>query len=92
MEEVLADGSYGELPRPITPAGWLEWSGHFALSTLYYGEYGNTGLEAGTSGRVKWSGVHMSLSTVDATRFTVRNFILGGSWLDDTGVSYTSGL
>jgi pectin methylesterase-like acyl-CoA thioesterase len=73
-------------------AGWLVWSGHFALSTLYYGEYGNTGLGAGTSGRVKWSGVHTSLSIVDATRFTVPDFILGDSWLDDTGVSYTSGL
>ncbi|KAM3244371.1 hypothetical protein ACQJBY_055982 [Aegilops geniculata] len=80
------------LDRSITPAGWLEWSGQFALSTLYYGEYGNTGAGAGTSGRVKWGGVHTSLSTVEATRFTVRDFILGDSWLGDTGVSYTSGL
>jgi pectin methylesterase-like acyl-CoA thioesterase len=80
------------LDRSITPAGWLEWSGQFALSTLYYGEYDNTGPGAATSGRVKWSGVHASLSAADATRFTVRNFILGDSWLGDTGVSYTSGL
>ncbi|XP_047078233.1 pectinesterase-like [Lolium rigidum] len=80
------------LDRSITPAGWLEWSGQFALSTLYYGEYDNTGPGAVTSGRVKWSGVHTSLSTADATRFTVRNFILGDSWLGNTGVSYTSGL
>ncbi|KAF7091511.1 hypothetical protein CFC21_094079 [Triticum aestivum] len=80
------------LDRSITPAGWLEWSGQFALSTLYYGEYGNTGAGAGTSGRVEWGGVHTSLSTVEATRFTVRDFILGDSWLGDTGVSYTSGL
>ncbi|VAI50340.1 unnamed protein product [Triticum turgidum subsp. durum] len=80
------------LDRSITPAGWLEWSGQFALSTLYYGEYGNTGPGAGTSGRVKWGGVHTSLSTVEATQFTVRDFILGDSWLGDTGVSYTSGL
>ncbi|KAM3224431.1 hypothetical protein ACQJBY_057666 [Aegilops geniculata] len=80
------------LDRSIAAAGWLEWSGQFALNTLYYGEYGNTGPGAGTSGRVKWAGVHTSLSTVDATRFTVRDFILGDSWLGDTGVSYTSGL
>ncbi|KAF7086323.1 hypothetical protein CFC21_089623 [Triticum aestivum] len=80
------------LDHSITPAGWLEWSGQFALSTLYYGEYGNSGPGAGTSGRVKWGGVHTALSTVEATRFTVRDFILGDSWLGDTGVSYTSGL
>uniref|UniRef100_A0ACD5ZB45 Uncharacterized protein n=1 Tax=Avena sativa TaxID=4498 RepID=A0ACD5ZB45_AVESA len=80
------------LDRSITPAGWMEWSGQFALSTLYYGEYSNTGPGAGTSGRVKWSGVHTSLSAIDATRFTVQDFILGDSWLSDTGVSYISGL
>ncbi|EMS47114.1 putative pectinesterase/pectinesterase inhibitor 35 [Triticum urartu] len=58
------------LDRSIAAAGWLEWSGQFALNTLYYGEYGNTGPGAGTSGRVKWAGVHTSLSTMDATRFT----------------------
>ncbi|XP_051196118.1 pectinesterase-like [Lolium perenne] len=80
------------LDRSITPSGWLEWSGQFALSTLYYGEYDNTGPGAVTSGRVKWSGLHTSMSAADATRFTVRNFILGDSWLGNTGVSYTSGL
>ncbi|KAL6660506.1 hypothetical protein ACP70R_001541 [Stipagrostis hirtigluma subsp. patula] len=80
------------LDRSIAPAGWLEWSGQFALSTLYYGEYGNTGPGAGTSKRVRWPGVHTSLSTSDATKFTVANFILGNSWLGGTGVSYISGL
>ncbi|TVU38248.1 hypothetical protein EJB05_11607, partial [Eragrostis curvula] len=69
------------LDRSIGPAGWLEWSGQFALSTLYYGEYGNTGAGAGTSKRVTWSGVHSSLSTSDAARFTVANFISGNSSL-----------
>ncbi|KAL6868280.1 hypothetical protein ACP4OV_015125 [Aristida adscensionis] len=80
------------LDPSIVPAGWLEWSGQFALSTLYYGEYGNTGPGAGTSKRVTWPGVHTSLSTSDAMRFTVANFILGNSWLGGTGVSYISGL
>ncbi|CAO2143717.1 unnamed protein product [Urochloa humidicola] len=80
------------LDRSISPAGWLEWSGQFALSTLYYGEYGNTGPGAGTSKRVTWTGVHTSLSRSDATRFTVANFIMGGTWLGSTGVAYDSGL
>ncbi|KAJ4829023.1 hypothetical protein Tsubulata_012913, partial [Turnera subulata] len=40
----------------VNPAGWLEWSGNFALNTLYYGEYRNMGPGASTSGRVKWRG------------------------------------
>ena len=80
------------LDRSISPAGWLEWSGQFALNTLYYGEYSNTGSGAGTSKRVRWTGVHTSLSRSDATRFTVANFIMGDSWLGGTGVTYTSGL
>ncbi|RLM58899.1 pectinesterase-like [Panicum miliaceum] len=80
------------LDRSISPAGWLEWSGQFALDTLYYGEYSNTGPSAGTSVRVTWTGVHTSLSRSDATRFTVANFIMGDSWLGATGVTYTSGL
>ncbi|KAF5945596.1 hypothetical protein HYC85_015824 [Camellia sinensis] len=40
----------------INPAGWAPWSGSF-LSTLYYGEYMNTGAGASTGGRVKWPGV-----------------------------------
>lgn len=80
------------LDRSIAPAGWLEWSGQFGLSTLYYGEYGNTGPGAGTRRRVTWSGVHTLMSTSDATRFTVANFIVGDAWLPATGVTYTSGL
>ncbi|KAJ3679586.1 hypothetical protein LUZ60_017597 [Juncus effusus] len=66
--------------------------GNFALSTLYYGEYGNTGPGSDISGRVQWDGVHASMSKDEASKFTVGNFIFGDSWLPGTGVSYTSGL
>uniref|UniRef100_A0A7N0TV75 pectinesterase n=1 Tax=Kalanchoe fedtschenkoi TaxID=63787 RepID=A0A7N0TV75_KALFE len=39
----------------VTAEGWMPWSGDFALPTLFYGEYGNTGAGADLSGRVKWS-------------------------------------
>ncbi|KAJ3695757.1 hypothetical protein LUZ60_001134 [Juncus effusus] len=84
MESYL-DGS-------INSDGWYQWSGNFALSTLYYGEYGNTGPGSDISGRVQWDGVHTSMSKEEASKFTVGNFILGDSWLPGTGVSYTSGL
>ncbi|XP_074562904.1 putative pectinesterase/pectinesterase inhibitor 35 [Curcuma longa] len=76
----------------IESAGWEEWSGSFALSTLYYGEYANTGPGASVSGRVKWAGVHSSLSAAEASKFTVAEFIVGDYWLPSTGVGFTSGL
>ncbi|RVW22275.1 Pectinesterase 2 [Vitis vinifera] len=76
----------------INSAGWLEWSGHFALNTLYYGEYMNTGAGSSTSGRVKWAGYHVITSSTEAAKFTVGNFISGNSWLPSTNVPFTSGL
>ncbi|PIM98022.1 Pectinesterase [Handroanthus impetiginosus] len=76
----------------IEPAGWSEWSGDFALKTLYYGEYMNRGPGAGTSKRVKWPGYHIITSAAEAMKFTVRELIQGGEWLGSTGVAYTEGL
>ncbi|XP_027335389.1 pectinesterase 2-like [Abrus precatorius] len=76
----------------INPIGWLEWSGNFALSTLYYGEYMNTGPGASTANRVKWSGYHVITSASEASKFTVGNFIGGNSWLPSTSVPFTSSL
>lgn len=75
----------------IDPAGWLPWSGSFALSTLYYGEYMNTGAGASTGGRVKWPGYHV-MTSADAGKFTAGNFLAGDSWIPATGAPYTSGL
>eukprot|EP00253_Pinus_taeda_P028588 PITA_28588 len=76
----------------IDPAGWLEWDGNFALQTLYYGEYLNTGAGAGTSKRVSWPGFHVITSATEAAQFTVGQFISGNSWIPATGVGFTSGL
>lgn len=76
----------------IDPAGWLPWSGNFALNTLYYGEYMNAGTGAGTSGRVKWGGFHVITSPTEAGKFSVGNFLAGNSWIPGTGVPFTSGL
>ncbi|KAF2315034.1 hypothetical protein GH714_037628 [Hevea brasiliensis] len=38
----------------INPSGWQIWSGDFALSTLYYAEYNNTGPGSDTTKRVTW--------------------------------------
>ncbi|KAH0979192.1 hypothetical protein GBA52_006369 [Prunus armeniaca] len=73
-------------------AGWLEWDGNFALKTLYYGEYKNTGPGSSTSGRVNWGGYHVITSSSEASKFTVGNFIAGSSWLPATNVPFTAGL
>lgn len=76
----------------INPAGWMEWSGNFALSTLYYGEYMNTGPGSSTSNRVNWKGYHVITGASVASQFTVANFISGNSWLPATNVPFTAGL
>lgn len=76
----------------IRPEGWLEWDGSFALDTLYYGEYMNSGPGAGLSNRVKWSGYHVLNDSSEAIKYTVAQFIEGNLWLPATGVSYTAGL
>ncbi|XP_043705950.1 pectinesterase-like [Telopea speciosissima] len=76
----------------IDPLGWLPWNGTFALNTLYYGEYSNSGPGAGTSKRVTWPGYHVITSSTEAGKFTVAALIQGGAWLKSTGVSYTEGL
>lgn len=76
----------------IDQTGWAAWSGDFALKTLYYGEYLNTGAGAGTAKRVKWSGYHAITNAADAKPFTVSQLINGGAWLKSSGVAYTEGL
>ncbi|GJX18719.1 pectinesterase/pectinesterase inhibitor U1 [Tanacetum coccineum] len=75
----------------IHPAGWHEWDGNFALDTLYYGEYQNTGAGAGTSNRVKWKGFKVITSSTEAQGFTPGSFIGGGSWLRSTGFPFSLG-
>ncbi|KAJ0803981.1 putative pectinesterase [Helianthus annuus] len=76
----------------VDPAGWIPWSGNFALDTLYYGEYMNTGPGSSTTKRVNWKGYRVITSATEAAKFTVGNFIAGGSWLPATNIPFTSGL
>ncbi|KAL7604879.1 pectinesterase [Lactuca sativa] len=76
----------------IHEAGWHEWNGDFALNTLYYGEYENTGEGSETSGRVKWEGVKVITNASEAEVFAPENFIAGHSWLSSTSFPYSLGL
>ncbi|KAM1734501.1 hypothetical protein ACFX11_019971 [Malus domestica] len=85
---IYIQNSMGSL---IDPAGWLAWSGDFALSTLYYAEYNNTGLGSNNTTRVQWPGYHV-INARDAANFTISNFLEGDNWLPNTEVPYTGGL
>ncbi|CAN1122853.1 Pectinesterase 2 [Linum perenne] len=76
----------------VDPAGWLPWNGEFALNTLYYGEYMNSGVGGRTEGRVSWPGFHVIRSVTEAGRFAVGNFLDGDAWIPGSGVPYESGL
>ncbi|XP_031401712.1 pectinesterase-like [Punica granatum] len=76
----------------VDPAGWLEWDGDFALSTLYYGEYMNRGPGSNTSARVTWPGYRVINDSTEASQFTVESFIQGTQWLNATGVNHYPGL
>ncbi|KAL5701340.1 pectinesterase [Ranunculus cassubicifolius] len=76
----------------INSAGWREWSGDFALNTLYYAEYNNTGPGSNTTSRVTWPGYHVLTNSTDPAIFTVSNFLSGDDWLPATGVPYDTGL
>ncbi|KAK6122400.1 hypothetical protein DH2020_043842 [Rehmannia glutinosa] len=76
----------------IDPAGWVPWSGDFALRTLYYGEYMNTGSGAGVGGRVKWPGFHVIRSEAVAGKFSIGRILAGDEWIPASGVPFTAGL
>ncbi|RDX61220.1 Pectinesterase 2.1, partial [Mucuna pruriens] len=81
------------LSNHIDPKGWSEWDDQHKdyLETLYYGEYSNRGPGAGLGGRVNWTGFHI-LTTADAMKFTVKQFIQGDVWLANKGVNYIESL
>jgi pectinesterase len=75
----------------VDGTGWMPWSGDFALDTLYYAEFNNSGPGADTGRRVSWPGYHVLGDVADAGNFTVNNMVLGDNWLPQTGVPFTSG-
>ncbi|KAL5701123.1 pectinesterase [Ranunculus cassubicifolius] len=76
----------------VDPRGWLEMNGDFALSTLYYREYMNTGPSSDTSNRVRWPGYGLINSSTEAQQFTVATFIAGLEWLPETAIPFFRGL
>lgn len=76
----------------IDPAGWYPWDGNFALDTLYYAEYKNTGPGSDTSRRVNWRGYKVITSTSEAQAFAPASFISANQWLPNTGFPFRADL
>lgn len=62
----------------ISPQGWMPWDGEFALKTLYFGEFGNSGKGAELSTRVPWSS---KVPAEHVHAYSVQNFIQGDEWI-----------
>ncbi|PIN08429.1 Pectinesterase [Handroanthus impetiginosus] len=75
----------------IEPEGWMEWSGDFALKTLYYAEFNNKGPGSDTSRRVKWPG-YKRIKREEALGYTVGPFLQGESWLRNPNVPVRFGM
>ncbi|MED6172923.1 hypothetical protein PIB30_054400 [Stylosanthes scabra] len=84
---IVMESDIGDL---ISPDGWMPWDGDFALNTLYYGEFNNTGPGGSTNARVNWLG-HKVLSKDEASKFTVGTF-LEGAWISGRGVPAQLGM
>ncbi|CAH1434508.1 unnamed protein product [Lactuca virosa] len=67
-----------KLEALVSPPGWMPWDGEFALKTLYFGEYGNSGLGSNLSGRVIWSS---QIPFDHVILYSVHNFIQGDDWM-----------
>nr|CAD1831155.1 unnamed protein product [Ananas comosus var. bracteatus] len=76
----------------VHPEGWARWEGEFAIGTLYYAEYMNTGDGASTGMRVKWPGFHVLQQASDAAPFSVERFIDGKLWIPESGVPFWLGV
>lgn len=62
----------------ITPQGWMPWTGDFALKTLYYGEFDNSGPGSSLSQRVNWSS---RIPAEHVSAYSTENFIQGDEWI-----------
>lgn len=85
---VIMESEIGDL---IHPDGWLPWEGDFALKTLYYAEYNNTGPGARLNARVNWVGYKKNFKRADAEKFAVGTF-LENEWIKAASVPVHVGL
>ncbi|KAL9238144.1 hypothetical protein vseg_012612 [Gypsophila vaccaria] len=62
----------------ISPEGWAPRDKEFALSTLFYGEFGNSGGGASVSKRVPWS---TQIPQQYVSTYYAHNFVQANEWI-----------
>lgn len=73
--------------------GWKSWvSGEDPPSTIYYGEYNNTGPGSSVEKRVNWTGYKPAMTQAEALKFSAESFIQASAWLPATNVAYDPSL
>ncbi|KAK7247561.1 hypothetical protein RIF29_42446 [Crotalaria pallida] len=72
----------------VTPQGWSPWDGDFALKTLYYGEFENSGPGSDLSQRVPWSS---KIPAEHVLTYSAQNFIQGNEWITSSKLSSQGG-
>ncbi|XP_019464124.1 PREDICTED: probable pectinesterase/pectinesterase inhibitor 51 isoform X1 [Lupinus angustifolius] len=72
----------------VTPQGWMPWDGDFALKTLYYGEFENSGPGSDLSQRVPWSS---KIPAEHVLTYSAQNFIQGDDWIPSSQLSSAQG-
>ncbi|KAM0071832.1 putative pectinesterase [Helianthus debilis subsp. tardiflorus] len=79
----------------IKPEGWTTWEspeGKNNHLSCMFREYNNRGPGANLAGRVKWAGFKVIANEKEALGFTAGTFLLGGTWLPQSGVPAKLGL
>ncbi|KAJ0797072.1 putative pectinesterase [Helianthus annuus] len=79
----------------IKPEGWTTWEspeGKNNHLSCMFREYNNRGPGANLAGRVKWSGFKVIANEKEALGYTAGTFLLGGTWLPQSGVPAKLGL
>ncbi|KAK4486269.1 hypothetical protein RD792_008939 [Penstemon davidsonii] len=76
------------LAQGINPQGWTYMDEMKDGNFVDYAEFENTGPGANTADRIKWRGVK-NINRNEASKFTVRNFLQGGSWIASAGIPYS---
>lgn len=74
----------------LSPKGWIEWTPNVEPpSSIFYAEYQNMGPGSSLDQRVTWAGFKPTISSDQASQYTVQSFIQGDVWLPETQVTFT---
>ncbi|KAK3213313.1 hypothetical protein Dsin_018019 [Dipteronia sinensis] len=79
---IIMESTIGDF---IAPEGYVPFRGNKGINTVFFAEYNNKGPGAGTSKRVKWSGVKMVKNRNNIWYFTAKPFIQG-DWISKLGI------